>query len=171
MFMSNVLKVPHAATLLVRDCCLCLHVQRAARALARRFDEALRSLNLTNGQFSLLMSLNRPEPPAMADVASLLAMDRTTLTAALKPLERRGLVTVTTGTADRRSRLLALSPKGMRLLSRAVPIWERTHRQIEGVLPDGEPNRLRSNLRVLSGGGDGVAPSANVRVRSRVRRA
>jgi hypothetical protein len=30
----------------------------------------------------------------MASVASLLAVDRTTLTAALKPLERRGLVKV-----------------------------------------------------------------------------
>src|SRR6266436_1502391 len=121
--MSNGAKVPHETTLLVRDCCLCLHVQRAARALARRFDEALRSLGLTNGQFSLLMSLNRPEPPAMAAVASLLAMDRTTLTAALKPLKRRGLVTTTTDSADRRSRLIALTPQGMRLLTRAVPIW------------------------------------------------
>src|SRR5438552_1505718 len=77
--MSNRLKVPHQTTLLVRDCCLCLHVQRAARALARHFDEALRPLNLTNGQFSLLMSLNRPQPPPMAAVASLLVMDRTTL--------------------------------------------------------------------------------------------
>jgi len=128
-------------------------VQRAARALARHFDEALRSLGLTNGQFSLMMSLNRPKPPAMAAVASLLAMDRTTLTAALKPLERRELVTVTTDSADRRSRLIALTPKGMRLLTRAVPIWERTHQEIEGLLPDGDPDRLRSNLRVLSGGG------------------
>jgi DNA-binding MarR family transcriptional regulator len=151
--MSNRAKVPYETTLLVRDCCLCLHVQRAARTLARRFDEALRSLDLTNGQFSLLMSLNRPELPAMTDVASLLAMDRTTLTAALKLLERRGLVTVTIDPADRRSRLIALAPKGMRLLTRAVPIWERTHREIEGLLPDGDPNRLRSNLRVLSGGG------------------
>ena len=151
--MSNRAKVPHETTLLVRDCCLCLHVQRAARALARRFDDALRPLDLTNGQFSLLMSLNRPEPPAMAAVASLLAMDRTTLTAALKPLERRELVTVTTDSADRRSRLIALTPKGMRLLTRAVPIWERTHQEIEGLLPDGDPDRLRSNLRVLSGGG------------------
>jgi hypothetical protein len=55
-----------------------LHVQRAARALARRFDDALRPLGLTNGQFSLMMSLNRPQPPGMGDVASLLAMDRTT---------------------------------------------------------------------------------------------
>ena len=151
--MSNRAEVSHKTTLLVRDCCLCLHVQRAARALARHFDEALRSLGLTNGQFSLMMSLNRPKPPAMAAVASLLAMDRTTLTAALKPLERRELVTVTTDSADRRSRLIALTPKGMRLLTRAVPIWERTHQEIEGLLPDGDPDRLRSNLRVLSGGG------------------
>jgi DNA-binding MarR family transcriptional regulator len=106
--MSNRAKVPHEATLLVRDCCLCLHVQRAARTLARWFADALRSLGLTNGQFSLLMSLNQPAPPAMADVASLLAMDRTTLTAALKPLQRRGLLTVAIDPADRRSRLISL---------------------------------------------------------------
>ena len=152
--MSNRPKVPHQTTLLVRDCCLCLHVQRAARALGRRFDEALRPLDLTNGQFSLLMSLNRPEPPPMATVASLLAMDRTTLTAALKPLERRRLVKVKADPGDRRSRLMALTSKGMTLLARAVPIWERTHHEIEGLLPDGDPNRLRSNLRALSVAGE-----------------
>jgi DNA-binding MarR family transcriptional regulator len=149
--MSTHAKVSHKTTLLVRDCCLCLHVQRAARALARRFDEALRPLALTNGQFSLLMSLNRPQLPAMAAVASLLAMDRTTLTAALKPLERRGLVRVAADPADRRSRLMALSPKGMSLLAQAVPVWERTHREVENLLPEGDPSRLRSNLNVLSG--------------------
>ena len=148
--MSNSANVPYETTLLVRDCCLCLHVQRAARALARRFDDALRPLELTNGQFSLLMSLNRPQAPAMAAVASLLAMDRTTLTAALKPLERRGLITVTPDPNDRRSRLLTLTPQGRALLSRAVPIWERTHAEIENLLPDGDPDRLRSNLRALS---------------------
>src|ERR1700690_1041464 len=79
----------YETTLHVRDSCLCLHVQRAARALARRFDDALRPLGLTNGQFSLMISLNRPKPPGMAAVASLLAIDRSTLTAALKPLPRR----------------------------------------------------------------------------------
>src|SRR5580692_5219063 len=107
--MSKPARVPYETTLLVRDCCLCLHVQRAARVLARRFDEVLRPFQLTNGQFSLLMSLNRPEPPPMAAVASLLAMDRTTLTAALKPLERRGLVRVQKGQSDRRSRTLILT--------------------------------------------------------------
>src|SRR5271154_5593291 len=98
--MSRAKSVPFETTLRVRDCCLCLHVQRAARALARRFDEALRPIGLTNGQFSLLMSLNRPEPAGIAAVAGLLAMDRTTLNAALKPLERRGLVSVDRDASD-----------------------------------------------------------------------
>src|SRR5580693_2941029 len=125
--MSSRLELSFDATQQVRDACLCLHVQRAARALARRFDDAFRPLGLTNGQFSLLMSLNRPEPPGMAPVAALLAMDQSTLTAALKPLERRGLLEIATDPADRRVRLLALTPKGRRLLARAVPIWKKTH--------------------------------------------
>ncbi|HEY6989484.1 MAG TPA: MarR family winged helix-turn-helix transcriptional regulator [Bryobacteraceae bacterium] len=148
--MPRAASVPYDKTLLVRNCCLCLHVQRAARALARRFDEAMRPLNLTNGQFSLMMSLNRPQPPAMAAVASLLAMDRTTLTAALKPLERRGLVKVSTNQADLRSRLLTLTPKGRALLARAVPIWEDAHRKIEASLPERNPERLRKTLRALA---------------------
>src|ERR1700761_7692840 len=134
--MSRPATVPFETTLRVRDCCLCLHVQRAARALARYFDEALRPVGLTNGQFSLLMSLNRPEPPGMGSVASLLAMDRTTLTAALKPLERRGLVTVAKDPSDRRGRRLSLTPEGRRLLASAVPIWERTHQEVESLLSE-----------------------------------
>jgi DNA-binding MarR family transcriptional regulator len=148
--MSTDSAVPFDTTLRVRDCCLCLHVQRAARALARRFDEALRPLGLTNGQFSLLMSLNQPEPPGMAPVASLLAMDRTTLTAALKPLERRGLVEVITDPADRRSRRMKLTPDGKMLLAEAMPVWERTHAEVEGLLEDGAADRLRSDLHALS---------------------
>ena len=121
--MSNSKEVSFELTCAVRDACLCLHLQRAARAIARRFDAAFRPLDLTNGQFSLLMSLNRPDPASMRSVVNLLAMDRTTLTAALKPLERRGLVTVTVDPADRRSRQLTLTPAGRRLLAAAAPIW------------------------------------------------
>jgi len=148
--MSKTALVPYQTTLLVRDCCLCLHVQRAARVVARRFDEALRPFDLTNGQFSLMMSLNRPEPASMASVASLLAVDRTTLTAALKPLERRGLVKVTSDARDRRSRLMVLTAQGMKLLASAVPVWQRTHEEVEALLPEGDPDRLRKNLRALS---------------------
>lgn len=135
-------------TCLVRDACLCLHTQRAARALARRFDVALKPAGITSGQFSLLMSLNRPEPPNLSSVAALLAMDRTTLSANLKPLERRGLIETATNPKDGRARLLSLTPAGRAVLAEAVPIWQRVHGEIEAALPD--PDQLRSELNLLS---------------------
>ena len=148
--MSNAQVVPFQTTLHVRDHCLCLAAQRAARALARRFDEALRPVGLTSGQFSLLMSLNRPKPPSIGSVAGLLAMDRTTLTANLKPLERRGLLATAVDPADRRSRLLTLTDAGRAVLASAVPIWERTHAETDRLFEAGDLDALRAGLRVLA---------------------
>ncbi|WP_434733657.1 MarR family winged helix-turn-helix transcriptional regulator [Rhizobium sp. YTUHZ044] len=149
--MSNSIEIPFSTTLLVRDTCLCLHVQRAARALARLFDDALRPAGLTNGQFSLMMSLNRPEPPPMGPVAALLAMDQTTLTAALKPLQRKGWVTVMENPKDRRGRLLSLTAEGKAVLITALPIWESTHAALDDGLAGGAVTRLRHDLQALSG--------------------
>jgi DNA-binding MarR family transcriptional regulator len=142
--------LPYSVTLHVRDTCLCLHLQRSARAVARRFDDALRSLDLTNGQFSLLMSLNRPEPARMREVANLLALDRTTLTANLKPLERRGLLKIAVDPEDKRSRLLTLTAKGRALLAAAMPIWRQTHAELDRLLTDPDSDTLRAGLRALS---------------------
>lgn len=147
--MSNENVIPFSTTIHVRDTCLCLHVQRAARALARRFDTALRPLGLTNGQFSLMMSLNRPQPATMGSVAQVLDMDRTTLTAALKPLQRRGLVEAIADPKDARSRLLRLTPEGTALLSAAVPIWTRIHAELDEGLGEGGPQRLRADLALI----------------------
>ena len=144
------MEVPFATTLFVRDTCLCLHLQRAARALARRFDDALRPLGLTSGQYSMMMALNQPAPPTIGVVASILCVDRTTLTAALKPLKRRGLVTVTVDNSDRRSRRLKLTAAGRGLLARAVPVWRRTHAEIDRLVPDDGAERLRRDLRALA---------------------
>ena len=143
------MNVPFSTTLEVRDTCLCLHAQRAARALARYFDDALRPFGLTNGQFSLLMALNRPEPPSIAPVAQLLAMDRTTLTAALKPLQKKALIEIIPDATDRRSRLLLLTPKGLALLAEAVPVWRQTHAELENNLLNGNGDFLRSMLLSL----------------------
>lgn len=147
--MSTRSPLPFEKTLQVRDTCLCLHLQRAARAVARRFDEALQPLELTSGQFSLLMSLNRAEAPRIGNVASLLAMDRTTLTANLKPLERRGLVKVTVDPADKRGRRLELTPAGRTLLVAALPLWRRMQTAAERLVSESSPDRLRADLRTL----------------------
>lgn len=142
--------LPFAATIEVRDACLCLHVQRAARMLARRFDEALRPFDLTSGQFSLLVSLNRPEPPTINSVATLLAMDRTTLTANLKPLERRGLLKVAVDKEDKRARRLLITAAGRKLLHKAYPTWKATHVEVEFLIANGSADQLRSALRNLA---------------------
>jgi DNA-binding MarR family transcriptional regulator len=133
----------------VAQACLCLHVQRAARALARHFDDVFRPVGITGGQYSLLMSLNRPGPPTITETADFLAMDRTTLTAALKPLERRKLVAVKVDREDRRSRRLELTPAGRAVLAKAYPLWCEAHGVVEaGVSPSGA-GPMRSELARL----------------------
>lgn len=148
--MSNRDAPPYAVTHHVRDTCLCLHVQRAARAVARRFDDVLRPVELTHGQFSLLMSLNRADAASIRQVSSLLAMDRTTLTANLKPLARRGLVKVAVDPADKRSRRLTLTAAGRALLVAALPLWKREHGAVERLLARSHADHLRADLRALS---------------------
>lgn len=131
----------------VAGTCLCLHTQRAARALARLFDTALGPHALTNGQFSLLMALNVPEPPTIGRLAVFLAMDRTSLTAALKPLERRALVRVSPSQTDRRARVLQITPAGVAALVAALPVWRETHARLDAALSEDTANRLRADLR------------------------
>jgi DNA-binding MarR family transcriptional regulator len=148
--MSSVENLLDQKTPELRGNCLCLHLQRAARAVARRFDQAFRPLDLTSGQFSLMMSLSSLDAPSIGYVSALLAMDRTTLTANLKPLERRGLVSVKVDDVDRRSRRLILTPAGRTLLAAAMPIWRQTHTAVESLIGMSDPDRLRADLRALS---------------------
>ncbi|NQW50134.1 MAG: MarR family transcriptional regulator [Rhodospirillales bacterium] len=146
-------KTPNASfqtTVHVYNHCLCFAAQRAARALARRFDEALAPLGLTSGQFSLLTSLNRPEAPSMGSIAALLVMDRTTLTANLKPLKQRGLVEIAIDPADRRVRRLELTSAGRRLLRSALPIWQATHGEIDRLVASSDATMLRAGLKALA---------------------
>lgn len=145
--MSNI-PAAFATTLHIRDHCLCLHAQQAARALSRRFDEAFRPFGITSGQFSLLNSLNRPAPPTIGQVADTLAMDRSTVTANLKPLERMGAVITTVDPDDRRGRRVALTAAGRALLEQTAPVWIAEHAAVEAEL-DGGGDALRTGLRRL----------------------
>ncbi|MEX2248026.1 MAG: MarR family transcriptional regulator [Parvibaculum sp.] len=134
----------------IHDNCLCLHAQRAARALARRFDEAFRPFGITSGQFSLLNAMNREEPRSMGEVAAILAMDRTTLTANLKPLERQGLMKSAVDPNDRRSRKLVLTAAGKKRLRAAAPVWKREHAALERELAAIDADALRAGLRAIA---------------------
>jgi DNA-binding MarR family transcriptional regulator len=144
-FMSNRKIITPKTAGAVAEACLCLHIQRAARVLARHFDDVFRPLEVTSGQYSLMMSLNRPAP-SMGDTADFLAMDRTTLTAALKPLERRGLVRVVADGKDRRIRRLSLTPAGNALLAKAYALWRKHHGAIEAGMASPGADAMRGGL-------------------------
>ncbi len=105
------------------DQCVCVNVQRAARAVARRYDAALRPLGLTSGQFAILAALNRAEPVAITALADALGLERTTLTRNLVPLKVRRLVNVGSDAGDHRVRAVSLTAMGRVLLSDAMPLW------------------------------------------------
>ena len=130
----------------VRDTCLCLASQRAARLLARRFDRAFQPVGLTNGQYSLMMALNAPDAMKLGQLADFLAMDRTTLTAALKSLERRGLVVVGADDRDRRARRMSLTQAGREILEAAIPIWCAEHAALDAELSKPVARDLRAAL-------------------------
>ena len=130
--------------------CLCLHLQRAARMVGRRYDQAFRPLGITNGQFSILMALSRPEPTGMAEVAEILGMDRTTLTAALKPLERGALLQHGAVASDRRAPRIMLTDAGRALVGEAMPLWEQAQANVGELLPGADLGRLRSDLKAMA---------------------
>lgn len=138
--------LPRETVLHIRDTCLCLATQRAARRLARRFDAALKPFGLTNGQFSLMVALNQPEPPPIGRLAPFLGMDPSTLTAAVKPLARRGLLTVESDPDDRRSRRLRITREGVALMQEAVEVWRSEHAALENEMDDDLPETLRQGL-------------------------
>lgn len=110
--------------------CRCFRAQRAARTLSRLFDDAFRPFGITSGQFFLMSGVSRSEAPAIGALAHLLAMDRSTVTANLKPLERAGLVSTSRDETDRRGRRVALTEAGRALVSQATLVWQHEHAAI-----------------------------------------
>jgi DNA-binding MarR family transcriptional regulator len=130
--------------------CFCLNLKRAARAVARRYDEALQPVELTNGQFSTLMTIKGLQPISMQRLAEMLGMDRTTLTATLKPLQRRALVSSHPDAADGRSRNLKLTDGGSKVLQQAVPLWSKVQQAVGREVGSSDAKMLRAQLARLA---------------------
>jgi DNA-binding MarR family transcriptional regulator len=130
--------------------CVCLGVRKAARQVARRYDDAFRPLGITSGQFSILSALLRDQAVPLGALADVLGMDRTTLNRNLKPLEEEDLVVKTATEEDRRVRGLSLTREGRALLNRAIPIWRTAQADSERRLAGSGWPKLRSQLEALN---------------------
>jgi DNA-binding MarR family transcriptional regulator len=143
--------------------CFGLNLRRAARVVGRRYDEALRPIGLNNGQFATLCVIAAFDPLSMHGLAEHLSMDRTTLTAALKPLKRRGLVSNRFDKQDRRTRIISLTDDGMQLLAEAIPLWKKVQRRISGEMGTGGLPVFRAQLALLSSANSDVEGPSTAR--------
>lgn len=109
--------------------CVCFNVRKTARVMTQLYDEVLRSTGLRVTQFSLLMGTRSLEPVTLLRLAEVMAMDRTTLTRNLRPLEQQKLLQIMPG-EDRRERRVTLTARGHQVLAEAFPLWEKAQAQV-----------------------------------------
>jgi len=130
----------------VRGTCTANNLRQATRAVTGLFDDALRPTGVRISQLSVLVALALADEVTVSKLAGLLALDRTTLTRNLAPLERRGLVETVSG-ADARHRVLRLTGKGRAALARALPVWKRVQARLIAGLGAGRWKALLQGLR------------------------
>lgn len=127
--------------------CTSFNLRKAARAVTQFYDDALRDSGLKSTQFSLLAAAAVAGKAPISRLAEEMAMDRTTLTRNLKPLQAEGLLRIEAG-ADRRVRNVAVTPEGEALLEKAMPMWRKAQTQMIDKLGD---ERWGDLLRQLQG--------------------
>ncbi|HEX6990258.1 MAG TPA: MarR family transcriptional regulator [Gemmatimonadales bacterium] len=129
--------------------CLAFRVRRVSRVLTRLYDEALRPLGIQATQLTLLNAIvlcdqaSEAEGAAMSDLAEVLAMDLTTLSRNLRPLEKSRLIAVSQLPTDRRVRVARITRSGQRLIENALPLWRHAHARVVDALGEREAADLK----------------------------
>jgi len=135
--------------------CNCLSVRKAARYLTAIYDKALAPAGVRITQFAILHKVTRIGPLSVKRLAAELAMDRTTVAANLKPLEREGLVHQVVDEKDRRARLIHITEAGRHKLEQCLPLWAIAQTRFEEVYGSDRSRTMRDAMaHVLSKGFD-----------------
>src|SRR6185369_1797370 len=72
--------------------CASFNLRKASRAVTQLFDNALHPIGLRSTQLVILLASGIYESLSLSQLADIIVSDRTTLTRALKPLLRKGLL-------------------------------------------------------------------------------
>ena len=104
--------------------CLCAELCQAARTVTRIYDTELRETGLRSTQHSVLRLLGRTGEVRQGDLGEMAALDETTLTRSLRPLEKYGWIAMRPG-SDRREKMVTITDAGKRKLEQARPAWSR----------------------------------------------
>ncbi|NVH73249.1 MarR family transcriptional regulator [Paraburkholderia sp. JPY432] len=109
----------------------CFALRQASRHISKLYERYLSKAGITPTQFSILRTLGHCPGLTMIRLAKAMAMDRTTLVRALKPLLQRGLVMASSeGQGYRRLRVV-LTRRGLTKLDEAVVHWATAQARFE----------------------------------------
>ena len=114
--------------------CACASLRRTARVVTQLYETELQGTGLRATQFTLLQALEQLGAASQGALGRLLALDATTLSRTLPPLERAGWIRAAAG-RDRREVRWSLTPAGRRRLAGALPAWERAQERLRTGLP------------------------------------
>jgi DNA-binding MarR family transcriptional regulator len=124
--------------------CPAFNIRAASRVITQLFDEILKPTGLQITQFAVLVGVISLDSPSINQLAKGLVMDRTTLTRNLKPLEKEGLIKITSGD-DKRNHFVKITPKGKSAMEKTLPYWEKARtvvseefgqKHLDGLLKD-----------------------------------
>jgi len=132
------------------DLCNCLALRQAARHVTQFYDHYLVPTGVRATQFSILAMLEGLGPISINALAEAMVMDRTTLGRNIQPLEREGLIAVTKGRADRRSKELQLTGAGAARLHAASKAWAEAQTRFERSFGSKRASDLRAILRAVT---------------------
>jgi DNA-binding MarR family transcriptional regulator len=126
-------------------------LRKATRHVSQLYDEMLAPSGLRATQRAILAYIERGGgSPSMGELAAALVLDRTALNHNLKPLQRDGLVTITTDREDRRSKLVRLTKAGEAQLAATRGAWKLAQDRFEAAFGAKEAAELRKTLDVVA---------------------
>lgn len=122
--------------------CLNLELRKANRVLSQLYDGHLQQCGLKTSQFSILRAIRfLNNKTTNSELQEVLVLDQTSLSRALKPLMRDGLIEANPGT-DRRQKVLSLTAKGLDLYREAKGHWEEAQKSVSNKLGKESKKRL-----------------------------
>jgi DNA-binding MarR family transcriptional regulator len=130
--------------------CVAQTLRRATRIVTRRYEDALRPLNLTASQYTLLSALTQRPALPQGLISDLLGFDPATMTRLLQPLKKRGLLKVWPDPDDARAKLVGLTESGRTLAATAKPMWQKAQTETISRLDQDEVQAMRHCLNLLS---------------------
>jgi DNA-binding MarR family transcriptional regulator len=125
-------------------------LRKASRRISRLFDLAIADSGLKGTQQAIIAEIARSGAIKVGSLADKLVLDAGALAHALKPLERDGLIALAVDAADRRSRLVSLTPLGEAKLAETTERWRKAHDSFETAFGKEQTAMLRATLSLLA---------------------